>query len=93
MTSLNVILNRPNLPKVATTGQYSDLAGTPTAFIPPGALLSFLGSAVLVGYLQKSETSRQTQTPLPAISVHTSRPIQTIKMFCFHRWLFCPNMK
>lgn len=46
-----VIRNRPALAKVATTGQYSDLAGTPSAFIPPGALLPFMGSAVPAGYL------------------------------------------
>ncbi|WP_233868755.1 tail fiber protein [Paraburkholderia adhaesiva] len=45
------ILNRPDLAKVATTGQYSDLIGVPGSFIPPGALLPFTGSAVPAGFL------------------------------------------
>ncbi|SAK88016.1 phage tail collar domain-containing protein [Caballeronia catudaia] len=60
------IQNRPTLAKVATTGQYSDLSGTPTAFIPPGALLPFMGSAVPVGYLlaNGAAVSRQTYAAL-----------------------------
>lgn len=60
------ILNCPALAKVATTGQYSDLAGTPSAFIPPGALLPFMGSAVPAGYLlaNGAAVSRQSYAAL-----------------------------
>ncbi len=61
-----MILNRPNLAKVATTGQYSDLMGAPSAFIPPGALLPYMGSAVPAGYLlaNGAAVSRQAYAAL-----------------------------
>ncbi|MGF6444405.1 phage tail protein [Paraburkholderia youngii] len=46
-----MILNRPELAKVATSGDYNDLSNAPTSFVPVGTLLPFAGATVPSGFL------------------------------------------
>ncbi|KVS50710.1 hypothetical protein WK39_28020 [Burkholderia cepacia] len=46
-----VILNRPTLAAVATTGNYADLINAPSAFVPIGTLLPFAGASVPPNFL------------------------------------------
>ncbi|MGF6604656.1 microcystin-dependent protein [Paraburkholderia sp. GAS448] len=46
-----LILNRPDLAAVATSGDYNDLANQPAGFVPAGSLLAYAGASVPDSFL------------------------------------------